>query len=277
MKRTDDRPNSRNRRGRLEGTPHGGEYYCPHSHASGSIVSVLKEHQKLQETVDSVLLGKPRPRVLEAGCGSLSHVRFPADTQLVGIDISQGQLDRNKGLHERILGDVQTYQLEPESFDGIVCWDVLEHLEAPEKALERFSEGIRAGGVIILSAPNPLSTKGLVTKLTPYVFHLWFYRKIRGWKQAGTAGNPPFPTYLRLSMAPKSIERFAARQGLHVLYRSVAGYGDSRDVMGRKSRKVDMVMVVLNSLLRVLSLGTIQPEATQLYFVLQKPPAASSA
>jgi hypothetical protein len=85
-------------------------------------------------------------------------------------------------------------------------------------------------------------------------------------------GNPPFPTYLRLSMTPGAIEDFAGRHGLTILHKSVAGHGDSKDVIGRESRRVDMVMKVINFLFRVLSFGSLKPELTQYYFVLQKSP-----
>jgi 2-polyprenyl-3-methyl-5-hydroxy-6-metoxy-1,4-benzoquinol methylase len=230
----------------------------------------MNEFDKVQQVIDSVFSGKRAPIILEAGCGSLSHVRFPADAQITGIDISQEQLDRNRGLTGRIHGDIQSYDLPERSFDAIVCWDVLEHLERPEAALERFNRAIRESGIIILSQPNPLSTKGIVTKLTPYRFHLWFYRNIRGWKEAGTQGNPPFPTNLKLSITPKAIREFAQRHGLLVLHESIAGHGDSMDVLGRESRSFDLVMKVLNGILRVLSLGRIEPKATQTYFILQK-------
>ncbi len=204
-------------------------------------------------------------------------MKFPADTYLVGIDISQGQLDRNQGLQERILGDIQTYELPRERFDAVVCWDVLEHLQRPEDALERFADTVGRGGIIILSAPNPLSTKGIVTKLTPYSFHVWFYRRVRGWKEAGTKGNPPFPTYLKMTMSPGAIRRFAERRGLRMLYGAVEGDGDSRDVLGRKNAGVDLVMKLLNGILKLVSFGKIEPKATQFYFVMSKSPSAASA
>lgn len=232
---------------------------------------------RVQQAVDSVLGSKRSPVVLEAGCGSLSHVAFPQDAHIVGIDIDRGQLDRNKGLDERVQGDIQSYEFPAERFDAIVCWDVLEHLRRPEDALERFNRALRGEGIIILAAPNPLSSKGIVTKFTPHWLHVWFYRNVRRWKEAGMDGNPPFPTYLKRSMAPEGIEDFAKRKGLTVLYGSVCGYGDSRDVIGRKSKAVDLVMKIINLFFRVVSLGTLKPELSQYYFVLQKPGGCAPA
>ena len=214
--------------------------------------------------------------VLEAGCGSLSHVRFPTGARIVGIDIDEGQLERNKGLQERIHGDIQTYDFPEARFDAVVCWDVLEHVKKPEEALLRFERALKEGGVMVLSAPDPLSSKGLVTRFTPHWFHLWFYRNVRGWKAAGTEGNPPFPTYLNWTMTPGAIRKFAAAKGLDILHESIFGHGDSRDVIGRKSKSVDVIMTIINMFFRVVSLGALKPELTQYYFVLQKPPAGRS-
>jgi SAM-dependent methyltransferase len=236
----------------------------------------MSEIEKIQQVIDRALGGKRSPVILEAGCGSLSHVRFPADARVVGIDISRAQLERNQGLVERIHGDIQTHDFGGQRFDAIVCWDVLEHLKRPGDALERFATAVREGGIIILCAPNPLSAKGIVTKCTPHRFHLWFYRNIRGWKEAGMHGNPPFPTYLKLSMTPKAIRDFARRNGLEVLHESVFGFGDSRDVIARKSRPVDAFMKALNGAIWLLSLGRIDPSATQCYVVLQRTCARTS-
>jgi SAM-dependent methyltransferase len=237
---------------------------------------MTEEQRNLQQIVDSALATRRAPVILEAGCGSLSHLRFPPESHIVGIDIDEGQLQRNKGLHERIHGDLQTYPLPERRFDAIVCWNVLEHLERPEDALDRFSHAVREGGIIVLSAPNPYSSKGIITRLTPYAFHVWFYRNIRGWKEAGMHGNPPFPTHLKSTMSPRAIGEFAVRDGLEILYRSLAGQGDSVAVIGRKNKAIDIVMAFVNGFFTAISLGRIRPTGTQYYFVLRKPPAGGN-
>src|SRR4051812_43966697 len=94
--------------------------------------------RQLKTTLDRLLEGKQIEHVLEAGCGSASHISIAADACLTGIDISEKQLARNQALDEKILGDVQSYALPESRFDVIICWDVLEHLPHPELALENF-------------------------------------------------------------------------------------------------------------------------------------------
>ena len=131
---------------------------------------------ELQAFLDKEMARMESVRVLEAGCGSASNVRFGARARLVGIDISRMQLERNTILQEKIIGDIQQYDFPPASFDLIVCWDVLEHLPQPELALRRFARAVKTNGLVILKLPNVLSVKGLVTKLLPHTFHVLAYR-----------------------------------------------------------------------------------------------------
>ena len=41
-----------------------------------------------------------------------------------------------------------------ETFDIVVCNDVLEHLEHPAKALENIMKGLKRGGVLYINTPN---------------------------------------------------------------------------------------------------------------------------
>jgi len=227
------------------------------------------DEHKLQEALDGLIGGRSGLTVLEAGCGSLSHLKFPADTRVVGIDIARDQLERNKQLDERICGDIETYDLGSSRFDAIVCWNVLEHLKSPEQALNRFARALRPQGLIVLSAPNLFCLKGLATRYTPYWFHLWFYRNVRGWKEAGTEGNPPFHAYLKTSASQGGIRRFARSKGLEVVHDRSSGEGDSRDIIGRKSRKLDLLYKPLIFVAAGLTLGRISPRNIEYFMILR--------
>lgn len=163
-------------------------------------------------------MGPAALRVLDAGCGSGANGRrgVPEGTYLVGLDVSADALALNTHLDEAICGDLQTYRLEPESFDVIICHDVLEHLDRPSNALENLMQALRPGGELRVACPNVWSGKGLITKLTPHSFHVWVYQRLLGWAHAGKPGYGPFPTPMRLAMAPHTMKRFARDRGLHV-------------------------------------------------------------
>ena len=157
--------------------------------------------------------------MLEAGCGSAGHVRFPEGAVVTGIDLSEKQLARNPIVDEKIVGDVQYHPLQSEAFDLVVCWDVLEHLERPALALANLAGALKPGGLLLLAFPNADSLKGLAAKATPYRFHVWLYRHVVGTPHAGTEDVGPFPTYFRSTMRPAAVERLLTERGLRPVYR----------------------------------------------------------
>jgi SAM-dependent methyltransferase len=177
----------------------------------------------LQVTIDRWLAEADhvRPRVLDAGCGGQMYLALGEDIHIVGIDIDSKQLERNKTIHERILGDIQTFPLEPESFDLIICWDVLEHMRRPGLALENLRRATRTGGLLIIASPNVLSFKGLITKFTPYWFHLLYYRVhsagFRGLIRRPIGGRP-FKTFMRWTMSSDAVASWARQSSLVTEY-----------------------------------------------------------
>jgi SAM-dependent methyltransferase len=228
------------------------------------------QQQRLQHAIDAFIpLDRPI-RVLEAGCGSLTMVRLPADAYVVGIDISQRQLDRNQVLHEKILGDIQSHPIEPGAYDLIICWDVLEHVERPDLAISNLSRGLAEGGLLLLAMPNPLSVKGLLTKLTPHRFHLWTYRRVYGMPLAGVDGRGPFPTWLRLSAAPARVERLADSLGLEVIHRSLSESIFQERVrcrVGLGGRLWNGVCLVV----RLITGGWLSLDETEVGMILRRP------
>jgi SAM-dependent methyltransferase len=126
-------------------------------------------------------------RIYEAGGGWVSCL--PSDVLKGGhvtvVDIDEAQLQRNKYAKEKILGDIQTREFAPGSFDLIVCYNVIEHLNAPDRAIDRFYRALTPGGLLFIAAPNPESLSGWITKITPHWFNVQFYRWILGYKDAG--------------------------------------------------------------------------------------------
>jgi 2-polyprenyl-3-methyl-5-hydroxy-6-metoxy-1,4-benzoquinol methylase len=224
----------------------------------------------VQAIVDR-MMGEGKPlRVLEAGCGSRSHIQLGRNTQIVGIDLSEEMLERNDQLNEKIRGDIQTYALERSSFDIIFCWDVLEHLRHPEWALQNFMHAVREGGIIVLGAPVANSLKGTITRFTPLWFHVWVFRYLLKNKVAGTKGHGPFPTFFKKAMSPSSIQRLAREQRMVVEQSTL--YRDTMEVRLRQKHWIlDLAFRILRPLLEILSLGNINPDVTDFVIVLRKP------
>jgi SAM-dependent methyltransferase len=232
------------------------------------------EVARVQALVDAARpAGRPR-RVLEAGCGSLSHLSLSGD-HVTGIDISLEQLARNEGLAVKIHGDLETYPLPAGVFDLVISWDVLEHLSAPERALANLAKSLAPGGLLILALPNRSSVKGLVTRLTPHAFHVWTYRALWGVERAGEGDRAPFRTFLRPTVAPAAIREFARRSGLAI--RLEATY---ESLMQHRLRKnhvlVDFGFRIVGAAGRLLSAGRADPTHSDVLFVLERPAASGS-
>jgi SAM-dependent methyltransferase len=210
---------------------------------------------KLQEFIDNLLDVKADVIVLEAGCGSTSFFRFKQRVHIVGIDISEKQLLRNTVLDERILGDIQYHEFQPSSFDVIVCWNVLEHLPKPKLALKKFAVAVKDDGIIVLGLPNVFSLKGLLTKYLPYRFHVLIYRYLFGKRNAGKDDIGPFKTYLRFSITPTAIKKFAVNNGLKVVY------FDTHDALDadylRRNKIAYVTYKILRAFAEFVSLGKL--------------------
>jgi SAM-dependent methyltransferase len=220
--------------------------------------------EALQQAVARLLDGRPAPRVLDAGCGEQSALRVPPDAHVVGVDISAELLARNERLDERITADLESDPLPSGDFDLVVCWDVLEHLRRPVPALERLAAAVGEDGLLVLGLPNAASTKGLVTKLTPHRFHRWAYRRLLG------SGAEPFPTFLRLSITPGALHRFARRNGLVVEYFGLHEAELQRAFLAARP-VVRAAWRCFSLALRAITLGHVQPDLGEVRIVLRQP------
>lgn len=236
----------------------------------------VRELSEMQALLDRVLAARPEARILEAGCGSTSMLRFPDSARLTGIDISQDQLDRNTRIHEKILGDIEAYPLPESTFDVIVCWDVLEHLPHPERALANFARAIRPGGLILLAFPNPGSFKGWLTRVTPHAFHVWVYRHVFGIAWAGQPGHGPFETLFSPGMHPARIRSFAQEHALNVAYERLFE-GPGIELFARRHPLPGSLYRGAMAVLTAGTFGRVHAEQSDGLFVLERAagPAAS--
>jgi SAM-dependent methyltransferase len=168
------------------------------------------------------------------------------------VDIDEDQIRSNDYAQETILGDIQTYRFPPGSFDLVICYNVIEHLADVEAALLGFCESLKQDGLILIGAPNPRSLSGVITQYSPHWFHVWFYRYMRGEKQAGQPGQPPFPTYFHPLVTLSNLENFASTQGLQMIYRKQYESPRYPEMRARKpvlAALLDGVACVINFLL----------------------------
>lgn len=223
-----------------------------------------------QALVSRALSGRTSPRVLEAGCGARSHITYPANAQVTGIDLLRSQLHRHVGTSRLAQGDVTALPVASDSTDVVICWDVLEHVAAPEQALAEMARVLRPGGLAVLALPNILSLKGLVTRFTPWRFHVWVYHRVLGDRSVGTEGSDQFPTAFRFVLRPAGLRRLAVAHGLRVedlhLYE-----GPVPQHLRRRHRAADLLLTAAGGLSRLLTIGRYDTTLSDMVVVLSRP------
>lgn len=172
----------------------------------------------VQELLSNKFSGKSI-RIYEAGGGSASFLpsilKFGTVTVL---DIDDIQLQKNSYADHKVLGDVQTHAFPDNSFDLIICYNVIEHLDAPARAFDLFFKALAPGGLLFIGAPNPSSFSGWVVKITPHWFHVWYYRFVFGYKAAGQPGNMPFRTVYHSLVTPRRLINHCRNLGFRTVY-----------------------------------------------------------
>lgn len=97
---------------------------------------------------------------LEFGCalGAASKVLYDFGYNVIATDISSYAIKRARKLSPQITflkHDIQKpLALYKRKYDLIICLDVIEHLEMPEKAIRNMYQLIDKNGVVICSTPN---------------------------------------------------------------------------------------------------------------------------
>jgi methionine biosynthesis protein MetW len=98
-------------------------------------------------------------RVLDVGCGSgNSYAREIARRarSWTGVDVSANAVEaaRASGLDARVIEDAAELPFDDDSFDLVLCIEVLEHLFAPHRAAAEIHRVLRPGGRLVASTPN---------------------------------------------------------------------------------------------------------------------------
>ncbi len=128
---------------------------------------------KLQYTLEDLLDRKGK--ILDIGCGAGNMAKgikyYRPDLEIYGIDISEKAIQiakhRSQGI-QFILGKGEQLPYKDNFFDAIVMYDVLEHIEKPEKILQEVQRVLKENGIVHIFSPldgQPWSFYTLVPRL----------------------------------------------------------------------------------------------------------------
>jgi SAM-dependent methyltransferase len=235
-----------------------------------NFTSHAKAVAALQQRASQVLSGRHGVRALEAGAGKRTRLDLPEDAYIVGVDADASAMSHNERLNEQVLSDLAQYRPGQASFDVITCWYVLEHVDDPPAVLAAFAHWVAPGGLVVLAVPSLRSPKAWFTKLAPHSFLVWFRRRVLGFPNAGKPGYGPYPTTLRWSIRPSALRRWASRAGLEIVFE---GYSeDDKQVTVRQLLHLrGRLWTVVCALTRIVSLGQLDAERTELLLMLRRP------
>ena len=133
--------------------------------------------------------GRPTQRALEVGPGAGGYLQVLADNAdaVVAADIEETYLQQARKLAATnpklscVKDDITRTQLPEESFDLLLCTEVIEHIADSEAALRGLHRLLAAGGTLILSTPqrySPLEVCAKVAFLPGVIrFVRWVYQE----------------------------------------------------------------------------------------------------
>jgi 2-polyprenyl-3-methyl-5-hydroxy-6-metoxy-1,4-benzoquinol methylase len=150
-------------------------------------------------------LSAPRPRYLDVGCstGFVVEAAREAGWDAIGIDLNPSAVEFGvtRGLDLRPVA-LEDGGFEPESFDAVSLFDVLEHLIDPAGTLRACTRLLRPGGIVFLYVPNYDSASRLLM---------------------GKAAHFIWPTHHLNYYTPATARDLLARHGLDAAYVATEG------------------------------------------------------
>jgi SAM-dependent methyltransferase len=123
-------------------------------------------YERLPAQFGAATAGVPR-RVLDAGCGNgmLAYRSFLLGNEVIGVTFKDSEVAGCRRLFNSYLGipearlrfergNLYDLAFDPESFDEIICAEVLEHLRDDAAVCRTFRRIMKADGVLHVCAPN---------------------------------------------------------------------------------------------------------------------------
>jgi ubiquinone/menaquinone biosynthesis C-methylase UbiE len=114
--------------------------------------------QRRLDVLAEFAAARPNSRVLEVGCGA-GHVleRF-AGVKRTGVDLSTTMLARARQRlgpdAELVRASAEQLPFDPQSFDVVICTEVLEHTQHPDVVIRELARVATPDARIVVSIPN---------------------------------------------------------------------------------------------------------------------------
>ncbi len=91
-------------------------------------------------------------RVLDVGCGQKPYCSLFQSTEYIGMDVEVSGHDHTNEQID-VYYDGTFFPFEENSFDAVICNQVLEHIATPEITLSEIQRVLKPQGYVLLTAP----------------------------------------------------------------------------------------------------------------------------
>lgn len=136
------------------------EEYVSHSNSKKGLINTVYHwvrNYSLRKKVELINKQSPIGNLLDIGCGTgeFLNAAVTAGWKGQGIepnDKARNQANSNYSLH--VLPEAGIESLQPESFDVITMWHVLEHVHNLNERVEELYSLLKKGGKAVIAVPN---------------------------------------------------------------------------------------------------------------------------
>jgi ubiquinone/menaquinone biosynthesis C-methylase UbiE len=123
--------------------------------------------------------GEPGDDILEVGCGAGNVLEAVPAGRLTGFDLSMTMMRKaRRRLRSRTsrlaLANAEAIPLPDNSYDKLLCSDVLEHCRNPAIVIDEICRVAKPGAAVVLSVPN----EGLIRRFKQFACCSWLSRVV---------------------------------------------------------------------------------------------------
>lgn len=114
---------------------------------------------RARNILDSVKL-KEGMKIFDAGCGTgIYSFTLAKNNKIIGVDVGKDKIEYLKSVNifDNVsfeVGDLCKLKFPDNSFDLIICSDVLEHIKDDKKAFKELSRVLNFGGKLLITTPK---------------------------------------------------------------------------------------------------------------------------
>jgi SAM-dependent methyltransferase len=225
---------------------------------------VVGAYAKAERFVDSLLPRDGVLRVLDIKAGEERfEIRRPI--YAVSVDVLQAERGHRPDADEHRTMDLDEVEIESETYDIVLCNNVLEHARDPLALLPVMRDALKTGGILVTVFPNVVSLKSLVVRLAPARVQRWFYTRVL---RTGPGSDPARAVH-SFSLRRSSLLRHARSEGWKVEYFS-AYEGPVQKSVRHRIGLVGPPWRFFVVMTRVLTLGLLTAEETGIVAVFRK-------